>query len=749
VNCFRATAAWAARLALAATFLSTSCAFAQPQPPRSTDSQSGQRPKVCLVLSGGGARGAAHVGVLKVLEELRVPIDCIAGTSMGAIVGAAYASGIPLDEMESTLGSLTTKTLFTDLPPRAERALRLKRDDATILAPPEVGWRDGDIQLPKGVVSGVQLEGVLRGLSKVRGFQRFDDLPIPFRAIATDLVTGKPVVISQGELASAMRASMSVPGVVQPARLNDRLLVDGGLTNNLPIDVARAMGAEVVIAVNLGTPLLKAEELTSIFGVTGQMVNILTEQNVQASIASLKPSDVLVLPQLGDYSAVDFDHLPQTVPIGEAAARQVADRIAALSVSPAAYEAWRKRRMATQMAGLEPVDEIRFSTMEHVNPDIARATMQTQPGAEISQRSLDLDMQRLYGMGDFERVNYQLLEEPGRRILNVDAVEKSWGPNYLRLGLGLSTDFRGDAYFDLLASYRKTWMNRLGGEWRTDLQFGRTNRVSTEFYQPLTTNQTFFVVPRAAYERRTADVFQADQRIARYDIAQTRLAVEGGAQFTKYGELRVGLEGTGSRTSLDTGPEFLVPTNAHTAHTSVTLRGLVDQLDRVNFPRAGYAGSFNARSALTALGSDSSYTRAEMSGTYVQSFGEHTFSGAVRFGGRLGSNPLPAFEQFQWGGLMQQSGYPTGALLGEELMFGRVVYTRRLTRFSLFEGGVYGGLSLEAGRMRKPLVPNNEQGLLTSFALMLGIDTPLGPLHFGYGRSNHGYDSLYLFLGRP
>ena len=200
--------------------------------------------------------------------------------------------------------------------------------------------------LPKGFASGVQLESVLRNLSKVRGFQHFDELPIPFRAVATDLVSGKAVVLSQGELASAMRASMSVPAAIEPVRLDDKLLVDGGLTNNLPIDVARAMGADVIIAVNLGTPLMKPDQLTSVLGVTGQMVNILTEQNVQASLASLKPSDILVLPELGDFSAADFDHLPTTIPIGEAAARKVADRLAAYSVPKAEYEDWQAQRQS-------------------------------------------------------------------------------------------------------------------------------------------------------------------------------------------------------------------------------------------------------------------------------------------------------------------------------------------------------------------------------------------------------------------
>lgn len=720
-----------------------------PAQPDAAPPSAAARPKVCLVLSGGGARGAAHIGVLKVLEELRVPIDCLAGTSMGSIVAAAYASGTTLEELERVVASMSSQLLFTELPPRAERSVRRKQDDLTLLAAPEVGLRDdGTLLLRKGIVSGVQLETVLRRLSKVHGYQRFDELPIPFRAVATDLVTGKAVVLDEGELAAAMRASMSVPAAIEPARVGDRLLVDGGLTNNLPVDVVRAMGAQTVIAVNLGTPLLKPEELTSIFGVTSQMVNILTEQNVQASLASLKPTDILILPELGDFSASDFDHLPATVPIGEAAARREAGRLAALSVPAAEYAAWQARRTAGPPAVVAPVDEIRFGNLQRVNPEIARSVMRTRPGEPIDQEVLDQDLRRLYGTEDFEHVNYRLIEEPGRRILSVEAAEKSWGPNYLRFGLGLSSDFSGDAFFNLLASYRRTWMNRLGGEWRADLQVGRTNRFYTEFYQPLETSQTFFVVPSVQYERRSVEVFREDDRIATYDLSGTHVALDVGAQFTRYGEFRIGLVRADSRVTLDTGPAFLQPAREYPSYTGITARAVVDQLDSVNFPRFGYGGSLHLLSARTGLGSDVDFTRADADLRYVHSFGEHTFNLGFKFGGRLGSDPLPTLALFQWGGLLQQSGYPTGALLGEEIQFGRLVYYRRLVRPSFLEG-VYGGLSLEVGRVRRPLLPDNEQGVLTSGALLLGVDTPLGPFYLAYGRSSHGFDSFYVYLGRP
>jgi NTE family protein len=730
-------------LAAALATLTLAAAAAETAPPAT----GAARPRICVVLSGGGARGAAHIGVLKVLEEMRVPVDCIAGTSMGSIVGGAYASGISSAEMEKIVGEITTELLFKEKPPRQDQSIRRKQDDRTILFTPEIGVRDGELLLPKGLVSGLQLETVLRRLSNAKGYRKFDTLPIPYRAVATDLVSGRAVVFSEGDLALVMRASMSVPGAVAPAEFDGKILVDGGLTNNLPVNVARAMGADVVIAVNLGTPLLARESLGSILGVTGQMINILTEQNVQASLDALGPRDVLILPELGDFSAADFDHLPSTIPIGEAATRKVADRLAALALPPAQYAALRARQLTASPVDTRPVDEIRFDNLARVNPEVAEKTLNTEAGRALDPDVLDRDMRRLYGTGDFEHINYRVIEEPGRRILAMEAVEKSWGPNYLRLGLGLSSDFGGDAFFNVLASYRKTWINTLGAEWRTDVQMGRSARLFTEFYQPIFASRYLFVVPSAQAERRSVPIFDGNHRIAAYDVRSNRGSLELGSQLTKYGEIRLGITGGSTHTTLDTGPAFL-DINKKESIGAFTLQGIVDQMDSAIFPRSGYAGSVHASTSPRSLGNDRPYSRGDIDGNYVVSFGEHTLSMGFKGGGKLDSGPLPPHEYFQWGGLLQQSGYRTGALLGESLAFGRLVYYHRLARFSLLEG-LYGGLSLEAGRVGKPLVPGAPTGLLKSASLFLGMDSPIGPLYLGYGRAADGSSSAYLFLGRP
>lgn len=707
-----------------------------------------RRPKICLVLSGGGARGAAHVGVLKVLEEYQVPIHCIVGTSMGSLVGAAYATGMTLPEMDKIIQSISTELLFKERPPRQQLTMRRKQDDSSILFTPEMGIQDGNLRIGKGLVSGVQLETVLRQLTKAKGYFDFDTLPIPYRAVATNLVTGKAVIFREGDIAQVMRASMSVPGAVAPAEFDGMLLVDGMLTSNLPVQTARAMGADVIIAVNVGTPLLKADQIQGILGVSEQMLSILTEQNVNASLAELKPSDILISPDLGDYTTGDFDNLPKIVPLGEVAARKVVDRLMALSIPIDEYVALRQRQNITTTPENKPIDEIRFVDLKRVNPISTQAVMDTEVGKPIDQPVLDSDMRRIYGTGDFEHVHYRYLEEPGKRVLAVEAVEKAWGPDYLRFGLGLSSDFSGDAYFNLLASHRQTWLNSLGAEWRNDFQVGRTNRFSSEFYQPLEPHQYFFVAPRASFERRSTTLYQDDNRIARYDMKSTVAGIDFGSQFYRWGELRLGVEKGVLKPSLDTGPETLSPGDPSIKQGAYTLRLIFDQLDSANFPRSGWRGGAKIYDADEGLGADEPYKKWDIDAVGVFSFGNHTFNLAAKMGDKMGDDPLPRYDQFQWGGFLQMSGYSTGQLVGESLKFGRVMYYHRIMKGTLLDGA-YGGFSLEAGKVGNPLIATNSDELLKSGSIFVGSDTPLGPAYLGYGRAADGNSAFYFYLGKP
>jgi NTE family protein len=650
--------------------------------------------------------------------------------------------------MEKMIAGMSVEKLFKELPPRKELAFRRKLDDYRNFVGPEIGTSEGKTTVGKGIVSGVQLETMLREIARVPGYHHFDALPIPYRAVATDLVTGKAVVFDEGELANVMRASMAVPGAVAPAEYRGMILVDGMLTSNLPVEVGRAMGADVIIAVNVGTPLLKREELTSIFGVAAQMLSILTEQNVQASLAQMKPTDILISPDLGDFSTGDFDNLAKIAPLGEEAARKVADRLSQFALPPAEYAALRKRQQVAVPMDRRPVDEIRFENLQTVNPEAAKAVMETQVGEPLDNARLDADMRRIYGTGDFEHVNYRVLDEAGRRVLSIDAAEKTWGPNYLRLGIGLFSDFGGETYFSLLAAHRMTWLNSLGAELRTDATLGFNSGVRVEFYQPLTVHNRTFVAPRVSWDFDRVDIYQGKDRVAVFNVEKQAAGLDVGLNIQRYGELRLGVERGRLIPRRDTGPSLIDPADVTYERGAIRVQALIDRIDNVDFPRDGWTAGAEIYSSSTDLGADVPYNKWLVNGNTTHSFGENTFRLRAMAGGRYGSDPLPGYDQFQWGGFLRQSGYNTGQLINGEFAFGQLIYYRRIMRGSLLDGA-YSGLSLEAGRYKKPLVPGNPSGELLSAALFVSADSPVGPVYLGYGWSEDGNKTLYFFLGRP
>ncbi|HEU5294164.1 MAG TPA: patatin-like phospholipase family protein, partial [Burkholderiaceae bacterium] len=361
------------------------------------------------MLSGGGARGLAHVGVLKVLEQWRIPIDAIAGTSMGAIVGGLYASGMRADALERELNATRWDQVFSNRVERPELSQRRKEEDFEFSSAIELGFRDGELRAPQGAVSSRGLELLLRRFTlPVHHIDRFDELPIPFRAVATDMESGQAVVLDRGDLAQALRSSMSVPGVFAPIEVNSRVLGDGGLVDNVPIGVARSMNVDVLIVVNIGTPLAGRETFGSAFGLTQQMINILTEQNVQRSLATLRLVDVLVAPQLGALTSRDFDRSRDLIALGEAGARDAASRLAALGLDPDAYAAWQAQHTVSPTPAA-PLAFVRIEGAELSNPERLAGILGSRAGQPFDRAQADRDTRRLAASGDYTRTDYQLV----------------------------------------------------------------------------------------------------------------------------------------------------------------------------------------------------------------------------------------------------------------------------------------------------------------------------------------------------
>jgi NTE family protein len=709
-----------------------------------------KRPKICLVLSGGGARGAAHVGVIRVLEEMRIPIDCVAGTSMGALVGAAYASGSSVDEMEKRLVDADWDQLLTDSSPREDRSYLRKEEDQARLLKLELGVKDGSLQLPAGAISGQKLDTLFAQLTRnAADTHDFDRLPIPFRAVATDAESGRMVVFSFGRLPSVMRASMSVPGAVAPFSIGERLFLDGGLTRNLPIDVGRQMGADVIIAVNLGTPLLKRNELQSLLGVSLQMINILTEQNVRMSLESLGKNDVLIAPDLEKISSTDFYAAKQAMIIGEAAARTVASSLSRFSLSESAYRDFKlaqASRIQPNIAAPKVVDEIRISGLERDSENEIRRALEISPGEIVDENRMNGAISRVFGLGYFERVNYSLLQENGREVLNINAREKQWGPTFLRFGLSMSADSVGEGRFNLLMRLVQTQFNSAGAEWWNDFQIGRDRRIASQFFQPFAAGSIFSLTAGAEIARRPIDIYLDGKRLAQYDVASTTGSAGLGLELGRNTIAR--LSAIRANNAADVNIGFLFP-NVKFRQGGINFRLAHDSLDNPYFPRQGGTFHLDYTDNDRPLGADSKYRKAEFNFTNQYSFGNHTISMGGRYGRGFGGN-LPVFDQFSLGGFLQLSGYRPGELLGQSVAFGRLSYYQRLANFPISLGkNIYAGLTTEFGRVSDNFQSLAGTELKKSYGLFIGYDTFLGPLYLGYGRARERTPVFYFFLGQP
>src|SRR6202789_5424 len=403
------------------------------------------RPRICVVLSGGGARGMAHIGVLKILEELKVPIDCIAGTSMGAIVGGLYASGMTAEQIDTTMRSVDWQEAFRDAPPRRDLAFRRKQDDRNFLVRLPLGLKHGKILLPKGFIQGQKLQETLRQLTlPFSNTTNFDLLPTPFRAVATDLETGNAVVMDKGDLAIAMRASMSAPGVFAPVELDGRLLVDGGLAENLPINVARAMHADILIVSDVSFPLQPRAALNSALSISNQMLAILVRKDSDKQRTSLGPKDVLIEPELGLTPATDFTAAVSVISRGEDAARAATAALEAYGVGDTAYREYLARRGARE-PGLPPIKFVRVDPQSKRYEKTILAEMQPLVGKPLDLDEVGKRITELYGLGIFETLDYTLVKQPaGTGAATVASTGKVSGSNTgidtgVSIGTGVST----------------------------------------------------------------------------------------------------------------------------------------------------------------------------------------------------------------------------------------------------------------------------------------------------------------------
>ena len=714
--------------------------------PKARAAASLKRPRIALALGGGGAMGAAHIGVIKVLEELRVPVDCIAGTSMGAVVGAAYATGLDAQALDHIMTSISWKDTFRSAP-REDIPVRRKELDFVFTLGLEIGIKGGQVLVPKGIVPTQQIENLFKRIvAGARQTNRFSSLPIPFKAVATDIESGEMVVLERGDLTQAMRASMAVPGAFAPVELDDRLLVDGMFVRNLPVDVARKSCGDVVIAVSVGNPPPKRGDLNNALSVLGRASSLGVELNERAQLETLTKRDVAVKVVLDGISATSFDKIPEAIPIGEAAARALAGKLARYSLPAVEYTAWRARLGNLAVATRGTIDAVRIEGAERVNPEVLRTFIELKPGERFDPKKAAADTTRLVGRGDFESVDYRFLREDGRNVLTYQAKEKELGPDYLLFDLNLQTDLENDTLWGIRVDHQRRWVNDLGGEWRNTVQIGRPSGLASEFYQPVDLAQRFFAAPRVFYSQSQQDLYLDEKRVARYEVGRMGAGLDLGVAFDTWGEWRLGLE----RGRVDTDVSIGTPLSVSGQRVSTGLwrtRFLYDQLDHALFPTRGTLGRLTYYESSRSLGADDSYRRGEGTVRTVVSRGRNVYDLGVAGGSDFGS-AMPAYDWFVLGGLNRFSGYPIGALRGREYALGTVNFKRRVWDLTGTLGtGVYLGGGVEAGNVFNRLDGTPAKGVIWSGSTYLIVDSKLGPLYLGAGFSEGGRVAGYLYLG--
>ena len=702
------------------------------------------KPKVGLVLSGGAARGLAHVGVLKALEEQGIHIDAIAGTSMGAVIGGLYASGYKIDELEKLALSIDWKDALSDAPDREDVPFRRKQDDRDFLIKQKLSFRDdGSLGLPLGVIQGQNLSLLLESLlAHSSDIRDFDKLPIPFRAVATDIVNGEKVVFRKGHLPQVIRASMSIPAVFAPVEINGQLLVDGGMVDNIPVDVAREMGVDIVIVVDIGTPLRGRKELSTVFDILNQSITLMTRTNSEVQLATLKPDDILIQPALASYGATDFGRSADIINAGYRATQILEKRLASLRQNPdASLAAARTSEERTPV-----ITAIKIENDSKIGDSVIRYYIRQPIGEPLDLGRLQRDMGTLYGLDYFDQVQYRVARKGQDHTLVISARAKRSGTDYLRLGLNLSDDLRGDSAFNLGASYGMNGINTLGAEWLTRVQIGDQQELYSEFYQPLDAGSRYFVAPYINAQSQNVESILDNDPVAEYRLERYGFGLNVGRQIGNSGEIRLGVGEAWGKANVRIGDQDLPSASFNEGFYDIKYS--FDSLDNVYFPHSGEDINLSVRQFEPGIGSDERYRQWEFNLDKALSSGPNTWILGGRYARTLDQANVVT-SSYLLGGARQLSGFRQDAISGQNISLMRAVYYRRLTPRSYlpFDFPLYAGASLERGRAW-----NNDNefdsGYINAASIFIGFDTPLGPLNFSYGFNDDDQKALYLNLGQ-
>ena len=712
------------------------------------------RPKVALVLSGGGARGFSHVGVIRELERLGVKIDIVAGTSMGAMVGGGYASGYSVEQMQDIILGVDWKEMFALRPDRDEINWRRRQDDFKGLGTQEIGLSKKGVLFPDSVVPAQHLEIFLRSITRhVSSVTDLSKLSIPFAAIATDLDTGEAVVMQKDvTLADAMRSSMSVPGAFSPFPYKNHVLVDGGLAQNLPVEQAKAMGADIIIAVNAGTPLGKSKDIHSVAGVMGQMIGILTERNVDHSKSLLTEKDILITTDLTGFNAGDFQKAEAIIEAGEKSAKKYERQLKRLAVSQEAFEQWNlARQSAVQAPQARQVASVQVQGVEVVNPKSVIKSADLDLTKPITEDQIAQASAKIWATDDFTLVPYTFEPGPnGTQTLVWRPQEKPWGYNTIRVGGKISTDFNQEHTFDFLVAHTMGWLNSWGGEWRNEAQIGKDSYFSTSFYQPLGAASPLFLMPEIRYESQRYDWYNGSSHaLATLKNKTLEGSLSLGLELGKASVFKAGVGYVSAQSKVSVG-EIPGYNSMDDEASFVEISWQYDTLDNVNFPTKGFYLDARARRYDQMENS----ADPEVSDYYVETiFPWDWGDGWVSvLSGKAGSSTIPG--RYPLGGLFNMSGAYYGRYSGSDMVLGRLQLSKRLQHTDVFGFPIYVGAGFEMGRVQEDVLPtylsDKDLGVWKkAVSAYVAADSIFGPLYLAVGQTSDNDSAVYFFWGRP
>ena len=707
--------------------------------------ETSQKPKVALVLSGGGALGLAHVGVIQELEKMGIRPDMVVGTSMGSVVGGLYASGLDSASLEAAVKAVDWNNVFSPAAERSDLTFRQKAQQLDFPVRAGLGVKNGALLLPAGLISDQALLQELRRFVPIKGsVDSFDRLPIAYRAVATDIETGRAVVLDHGELPMAMRASMAVPGVFAPVNLDGALLVDGGMAANIPISVAREMGADIVIVVATQSALLKTDKISSALDVLGQTVTLLVLANERAQLATLKSSDVLITIDAGSLNAGEFTKGAEFIEAGRRSFATQADALKRIAAN-------RDRKVYVQAPQPAPpvIDYVRVTNSSRLDDKVLTRRLEPLIGRLADTSKIHAALNDVYALGPFERVDYALEGDGEKTGLIVRAEDVAPDVGKIRLGLTLSNNGSQGADSTISMDYRTPALDRFGSELQIQATLGDRNSLSGEYFKLLEPSQSWFATTRLNLENRAVDLYKPSGfKNASYELVYGLAALGGGYQIGRFSEVRAQIERGQGRATLKEGLAY--PNRIDLDIGRLVGSVGVDSFDSPFFPTKGVRLGARWAEGFEALGDNSNYQTVAGSAFAALSTGRHSvisgLSGATSLDGTT-----PVDTLYRLGGAFSLSGYRPDELSGETFALGQLIYRYRLSEGSAQTLGskIYVGGSFEAGQVWATRKDFEISDLRYGASVYVGADTALGPMFLAVGRADDGRQAVYLFIGRP